>query len=72
MAFIQYAPESGLTEGQKVADKDNIIQIHRVHPEVMRLHYDLYLELMHRPGPLTRAQREMVGVAVSIENGCDY
>lgn len=72
MAFIQYEPESKLTADQKVADKDNIIQIHRIHPEVMRVHYDLYLELMHKAGPLTRVQREMIAVAVSVENACDY
>ena len=38
----------------------------------MRLHYDLYVALMHRPSPLSRKQREMVAVVVSATNGCHY
>jgi len=51
---------------------DNILRIHGVHSRVMRLHYDLYIELMRRPGPLTRVQREMLATAVSAANGCHY
>ena len=72
MAYIDYVPESEIAPEHRVADKDNIIQVHRVHPEVMRLHYDLYLELMHKAGPLSRVQREMVALVVSVENGCHY
>lgn len=53
-------------------DPDNILQIHGVHVEVMRQHYEVYLELMRRPGPLSRRQREMLGVRVSALNGCHY
>ena len=53
-------------------DRDNIIQIHGVHSRVMRQHYDLYLEVMRRPGPLSRRLREMVAVVVSSVNGCHY
>ena len=72
MAFIEYVPESEIAPDLRVPDKDNILQIHSVHPEVMRLHYELYLELMHNAGPLTRIQREMVAVVVSGLNGCHY
>ena len=72
MAFIRYVDESDLPPGDRVADPDNILQIHRIHPTVMRQHYDLYLELMHRPGPLTRRQREAIAVRVSALNGCHY
>ena len=72
MAFIRYADESALAPGDRVLDSDNILQIHRVHPAVMRQHYELYLELMHRSGPLTRRQREMLAVRVSALNGCHY
>ncbi len=72
MAFIRYVDESDLSPEDRVADPDNILQIHRVHPAVMRQHYDLYLELLHRPGPLTRRQREALAVRVSALNGCRY
>lgn len=72
MAFIEYLSEEKLPESERVPDPDNIIQIHAVHPKVMRAHYELYLELMHRPGPLERRQREMIAVHVSALNRCHY
>lgn len=72
MAHIGYVPADQLAEGDRVADPDNIIQIHAVHPAVMRQHFELYRELMHRPGPLTRWQREMIAVRVSALNRCRY
>ena len=53
-------------------DRDHILRIHGVHPRAMRLHYDLYVELMRGPGPLSRIQREMLAVAVSAANRCHY
>lgn len=72
MAFIRYLAENELPAAERVPDTDNILQIHGVHPEVMRQHYELYLELMHRPGPLTRRQREVLAVRVSALNSCHY
>ncbi|MGH7694551.1 MAG: carboxymuconolactone decarboxylase family protein [Gemmatimonadaceae bacterium] len=72
MAFIRYVPESDVAPAERVPDRDNIIQIHAVHPAVMRQHWELYRELMHRPGPLTRRQRELLAVRVSAINGCHY
>lgn len=72
MAFIRYVPAGDLTPAERVSDPDNIIQIHAVHPAVMRHHLDLYRELMHRPGPLTRREREILAVRVSGLNHCPY
>lgn len=72
MAFIAYVPEEAMAEGERVADRDNIIQIHSVHPAVMRQHYDLYVQVMRRGGPLRRVQREMMAVVVSALNQCHY
>lgn len=72
MAFIAYVPPDHLAPEDRVADSDNIIQIHAVHPAVMRQHYELYVQLMHRPGPLSRRERELLGVRVSALNGCHY
>jgi alkylhydroperoxidase family enzyme len=72
MAFIRYMSEAELPAACRVPDPDNILQIHGVHSEVMRQHYELYLELMHRPGPLTRQQRETLAVRVSALNRCHY
>ena len=72
MAFIRYRAAEEIPAAHQVPDRDHILAIHGVHPEVMRAHYDLYLHLMHRPGPLTRRQREMIAVVVSGHNGCHY
>ena len=72
MAFIRYVPPADLRPGERVDDTDHIIQVHGVHPAVMRHHLDLYRELMHRPGPLSRREREIIAVRVSGLNRCPY
>lgn len=72
MAFIRYIAPAEIPSEHRVPDDDNIVRIHGVHPETIRLHYDLYRELMRGPGPLTRIQRELLAVAVSASNGCRY
>jgi alkylhydroperoxidase family enzyme len=72
LAFIRYLTDAELPSQERVPDEDNILRIHGVHPAVMRQHYELYLQLMHRPGPLSRRQRETVAVRVSALNRCHY
>jgi len=72
MAFIDYVPADTLSPDDRVDDPDNIIQIHAIHPAVMRQHYELYKQLMHRDGPLSRRERELLGVRVSALNHCHY
>lgn len=72
MAFIRYIPPSEIPADQRVADDDNIIQIHGVNPPVMKQHFELYASLMRGKGPLTFVQREMVATVVSGINLCEY
>ena len=72
MAFIAYVPDEQIPESDRVPDRDNILRIHGVHSRTMRLHYDLYVEVMRGPSPLSRVQREMLAVAVSAANRCHY
>lgn len=72
MAFIRYVPEAELAAAERVPDPDHIIQIHAVHPAVMRHHWQLYRALMHGPGPLSRKQREVLAVRISAINKCRY
>lgn len=72
MAFIEYWPRDQIPAVDRVPDEDNILRIHGVHPPVMRQHFELYVQLMHRPGPLSRARREMIAVLVSTVNQCHY
>ncbi len=50
----------------------NVMKVHSLDPEAMRLHLDLYVHLMFGKSTLNRAQREMIAVAVSQANGCGY
>jgi alkylhydroperoxidase family enzyme len=72
MAYIAYTSPATIAPEDRVADPDNIIQIHAIHPAVMRQHYELYKQLMHRAGPLTRRERELLAVRVSVLNQCHY
>ncbi len=72
MAFIAYRSDDEIPAAHRVEDHDNILRIHGVHSAVMRQHIELYIELMRRPGPLSRIQREMIAVVVSATNGCHY
>lgn len=63
-AFAEVAGARGT-----VAD---ILGVHSVHPEVMTAHLRLYRELMFAPSELSRAEREIVAIAVSRANDCFY
>jgi alkylhydroperoxidase family enzyme len=72
LAFIAYVPPESLKPEERIADRDHIIQVSAVHPAAMRRHYDLYIELMHARGPLSRRERELMAVRVSGLNDCPY
>jgi uncharacterized peroxidase-related enzyme len=51
----------------------NVLRLQSLRPEVLRAGIALYQEIMLSPrSPLSRAQREMIAVAVSRANGCHY
>ena len=72
MAFITYLDDSEIPEADRINDTDHILRIHGVHSQVMPRHFELYKELMYSRGPLSRFQREMIAVLVSVENECHY
>ena len=51
---------------------DSVMKIHSLNPESLEAHGALYVQSMHRPSPLSRAEREILGTVVSRLNGCDY
>ncbi len=53
----------------KIAD---IYKIQSLHPRSIIRHLDLYMTLMYSRSPLSRPQREMIGVVVSAANNCSY
>jgi alkylhydroperoxidase family enzyme len=81
MAWIQVIPP-GEASGDLAAhysrmcepdgSVDNILTVHSLNPRSLLAHYDLYKVCMYGPSDLSRAQREMVAVVVSVINHCDY
>ena len=51
---------------------DHIMKIHSLNPASLLDHQHLYKTLMYGESPLSRAQREMIGVVVSAINRCEY
>jgi len=52
---------------------DNILTAHSLRPRTLHAHLTLYKEVMHtKPNELSNRERELVGVCVSILNGCNY
>ena len=49
-----------------------IVRLMSLEPAVMDASMGLYGAMMHGPGPLTRAQRELLAVVVSRHNHCHY
>ena len=61
---------------RRVANKDgtvdHVMSVHSLNPDSLRAHFEMYVGAMHRPSPLSRAERELVAVVVSRLNGCRY
>lgn len=58
-----------------IASRGKLAEVHKIqslNPESIVRHMDLYVHLMYGKSPLKRAQREMIGVVVSICNSCIY
>lgn len=51
---------------------DNILRIHSLNPPSLEHHYDYYKQLMTNKSGLSRMQREMIAVVVSVANQCHY
>jgi uncharacterized peroxidase-related enzyme len=50
----------------------NIMAVQSLSPTLMRTHLDLYMTIMFEPSGLSRSEREMIAVHVSVVNGCEY
>lgn len=56
----------------KSGNVDHIMKIHSLNPQSLLDHLHLYKTLMHADSPISKAQREMIGVVVSAINRCEY
>ena len=51
---------------------DNVLTIHSLNPPALEAHYEFYVRALRGESPLTRVERELVAVAVSVDNSCRY
>ncbi len=81
MAYIRTVSEADATGelaewyrrvGNPDGTVDNVMKVHSLNPDTLRTHFEMYTAAMHKPSPLSRADREMVAVTVSRLNGCRY
>ncbi len=49
-----------------------VMKVQSLHPDIIVSHTSLYLDIMFSRSPLSRAEREMIAVVVSVANGCLY
>lgn len=81
MAFIKVI-EHNEAEGdlkivydELIVKRGKLAEIHKIqslNPESIVKHMDLYMTIMFGKSPLSRAQREMIAVVVSVANNCMY
>ncbi|MFN2527307.1 MAG: carboxymuconolactone decarboxylase family protein [Candidatus Baltobacteraceae bacterium] len=67
-------PELGLVY-RKITPRGNVanvLQVQSLDPVALAAHYALYRHLLFSASPLSRSEREMIAVAVSMKNHCEY
>lgn len=57
---------------EKRGKVSNILKVHSLRPAALQHHLDLYMGIMFGPGGISRRQRELIAVAVSQVNRCEY
>jgi uncharacterized peroxidase-related enzyme len=57
---------------QKRGKLAEVHKIQSLNPETIVRHMDLYMSVMYAHSPLSRPQREMIAVVVSVTNQCVY
>lgn len=72
MSYISCKSTRPLKKELRRPARSSILGIHACSPEVMEAHIQLYRTISFGEGPLSRAMREMIAVAVSGINGCHY
>ncbi len=81
MAYIDYLSDEETPEVLREMYKlhrypsgkvSNIVHIQASHPDLLMAHNHFFKTLMLEQSPLSRAQREMIGVVTSAANDCAY
>lgn len=58
-----------------ITKRGKLAEVHKIqslNPETIVAHMELYMSIMFGQSPLSRAQREMIAVVVSVANDCKY
>ena len=75
---IEYEEASGRLKeiyDDLIDKRGKLAEVHTIQslrPESIVKHIDLYLEIMFTKSELSRAEREMMAVIVSVSNNCEY
>jgi len=81
MGFIKTIPPDEATDRLKrvydsaikrAGSVANVLRIQSLNPKVLQAGVQLYQAIMHAESSLSRAEREMIAVVVSVENECFY
>tara|TARA_R110002111_G_scaffold120302_1_gene183414 strand:+ start:516 stop:1094 length:579 start_codon:yes stop_codon:yes gene_type:complete len=81
MSYIEIIKESDATDelanlykrfGNPDGSVDNVLKVHSLNPASLDAHCALYVQSCHKSSPVSRAEREMIGVTVSRINKCTY
>lgn len=51
---------------------DNIMAVHSLNPRALAAHNSLYISAMAGTATLRKVERELIALAVSLENHCHY
>jgi len=57
---------------QRGGDVPNVLKAHSLNPDALESHLGLMKTVMFGESKLSLAQREMIGVVVSVANACEY
>lgn len=76
--IVDYPDASGRLKevyDELIKSRGKLADVHKVQslrPESIVAHMALYMEIMYSRSELSRAERELIAVAVSVTNGCAY
>lgn len=57
---------------QKRGQLSEVLKVQSLHPSSLKSHVAFYLDIMFSKTALSRAEKEMIAVVVSLANGCIY
>lgn len=57
---------------EKRGGLSEVLKIQSLHPQSIRSHVAFYMDIMFSKTALTRAEKELIAVVVSVANGCLY